>query len=74
MIEPCLERLMAREGLNLAKIDTSTDIDLAVQYNVLSLPTLIFFEGDHEIKRLTSTEVSLSAIEKVCAEFAQGKG
>lgn len=71
MIEPGLESLVTRKGLNLTKVNTSKEIDLAVRYNVLSLPTLIFFEGDNEVKRLTSGEVSLIAIEKVFAEFSQ---
>lgn len=73
MIEPKLEALIRNRSLNLIRVDTSKEIDFALQYDVLSLPTLIFLEGDNEVKRLTSGEVSLTAIEKVCAELSEGE-
>jgi len=73
MIEPKVESLTKKRGLNLLKVDASKEIDLALKYDVLSLPTLIFLEGDNEVKRFSSAEVSLIAIEKACAELSEGE-
>lgn len=71
MIEPKLEALIRNRSLNLTKVDASREVDIAVKYDVMSLPTLIFLLGDNEVKRLTSAEVSLIAIEKACAELSE---
>jgi thiol-disulfide isomerase/thioredoxin len=64
LIEPKIDALVQNNAFNLIKIDTTKDIEAALKYNVLSLPTLIFLRGDKEEKRLTSTEVTPNAIEK----------
>ncbi len=73
LIEPRLDSLITGKGLNLTKVDTSKEMDTALRYDVLSLPTLIFFRRDKEVIRLSSTDVSLGAIEKVCTDITGEK-
>jgi thioredoxin 1 len=48
---PVIDKLIA-EGYQIAIIDARIDADIAENYQISSLPTLIVFNGDIEIKRL----------------------
>jgi thiol:disulfide interchange protein len=72
-MEPKIESLAKGGGLALIKIDANKEIDVTLKHNVLSLPTLIFFRGDKEEKRLSSEEVTVDAVEKVCRNMREEK-
>ena len=44
-IEPILEALAAEHGLGLVRLDIDTHVGTPSRYGVLSLPTVILFEG-----------------------------
>lgn len=60
---PVIDKLIA-EGYQIAIVDTRVDIELAENYKINSLPTLIIFNGDTEIKRLVGV-VSESEIRNI---------
>ena len=47
---PVIDKLIA-EGYQIAIVDTRNDQEVAESYKINSLPTLIIFNGDIEIKR-----------------------
>lgn len=54
-LEPEMEKLKTALGNNvrLGKIDVDESSDLTVQYNVMSVPTLILFVSGQERQRVT---------------------
>jgi thioredoxin 1 len=60
---PVIDKLIA-EGYQIAIVDTRVDVELAENYKIVSLPTLIIFNGEIEIKRLVGV-VSESEIRTV---------
>lgn len=43
---------MAADGLTVGKIDVDEQPELAAQFRVMSIPTLIIFKGGKEVERL----------------------
>lgn len=43
-------------GIEIKEIDIDDNLDLAAQYKVRSVPTMIIVEGDTEIKRITGAQ------------------
>ena len=62
---PQIESLCKSRDIPLIKIDVSVDLDVALQYDVLSLPTVIFLRGGQAEKRLTSMSISMAEIESM---------
>jgi thioredoxin 1 len=54
-LEPEMEKLNQAFGnrVRLAKVDVDESSDLAISYNVMSVPTLIMFIGGEERQRVT---------------------
>ena len=50
-MEPALEHL-AREGMNIVKVDIDEHPEVASRYSVMSVPTMLVFAGAVEIGRL----------------------
>ncbi len=67
-----IESLMDSKGIVLMKIDVNVERDIALRYDILSLPTVIFFRGDQEELRLTSGKISMREIQKACEELLGG--
>jgi thioredoxin 1 len=52
-VEPILEQLAeSHEHVRFAKLDIDENVETAVRYSVLSIPTVILFEGREERKRV----------------------
>lgn len=51
MLSPVLDSLSEEVEIDIIKIDVDKHNDLARQYGVMSIPTLILFENNNEIKR-----------------------
>ena len=49
MLAPVLEKV--ESNVKVIKVDTDEFEDLAREYGIMSIPTLILFEGGKEIKR-----------------------
>ena len=52
MISPVLEEL-AEEGYVIAKVDTDSNITVAREYSIVSIPTLLVFRNGEMVKRHT---------------------
>ena len=53
MLAPIMEELAEQaKGYEVAKIDIDQAIDIANDFGVMSIPTLIFFKNGNEIQRL----------------------
>ena len=51
MLSPVLDDLSDEIDIDIIKIDVDKHNDLARQYGVMSIPTLILFENNNEVKR-----------------------
>lgn len=61
---PSIESFSKNKGLTLIKVDTSEEMDVTLKYDVMSLPTVIFFRKGQEKIRVTSANISMAEIEK----------
>lgn len=55
---PCQALSMTLKGMDdiqvpIKEIDIDEDLDLAAQYNIRSVPTLVMLEDDKEVKRVS---------------------
>lgn len=51
MLSPVLDSLSEEIDIDIIKIDVDKHNDLAREYGVMSIPTLILFENNNELKR-----------------------
>ena len=55
MVGPVVEEIASEKSgqLKVSKLNTDENQQTAIQYNVLSIPTLIVFKNGQEVKRVT---------------------
>ncbi len=55
MVGPVVEEIASEKAgqLKVSKLNTDENQQTAIQYNVLSIPTLIVFKNGQEVKRVT---------------------
>jgi len=53
MFSPVFDKAMAETGVNYQKVDVDLNKDLAIQYGVMSVPTLIFEREGVVVNRRT---------------------
>ncbi len=53
MFAPIFEEVAGEKEFNFVKVDTDSYVDLAREYGVMSIPTIILFENGNEVKRHT---------------------
>jgi thioredoxin 1 len=70
MSAPILEELAAEQNgaLSVAKLNVDENPDLAMRYNVMSIPTLLVFKGGEVAKRLVGAKPK-SALLQELSEF-----
>ena len=51
MVAPILEEIAAETGLKVAKIDVDENNDLAQQYGIMSIPTLMVFKDGQLVNK-----------------------
>ncbi|MDP1629460.1 MAG: thioredoxin domain-containing protein [bacterium] len=74
---PTIERIAEtfKDFLKVVKIDSSKNRRLCIEFRVLSLPTILFFEGGREISRLSSNQISDKTIITMIKHLLEsGKG
>ena len=65
MIAPVLEELAAdREDITVAKIDVDKEMELAIQFGIVSIPTLIIMDKGQTVNKLIGFR-SKAEIEKM---------
>lgn len=52
---PAIEKL-AEEGYNAGKLNVDEEQELAMQYRVMNIPTLIIFKGGQEVDRMVGVQ------------------
>jgi thioredoxin 1 len=75
MIAPIVERLAERYAgrLKVAKLDVDRNQDLAIEYQVMSIPTLLFFKNGQVVDRLIGAVGEQVIVQKIEA-LLQGSG
>jgi thioredoxin 1 len=53
VMEPVLDELAARDGVKVAKLNVDEHHETAARFSVLSIPTLMVFEGGEMRKKVT---------------------
>jgi thioredoxin 1 len=73
MIAPIVERLAQRYAgrLKVVKLDVDANQDLAIQYQVMSIPTLLFFKNGQPVDRIIGAVGEQAIIQKI-EELLQG--
>jgi thioredoxin 1 len=71
-VEPILQQLAeTHDHVRFAKLDIDENVETAVRYSVLSIPTAILFEGGEERERVVGAR-SRSHYEKVWEPWLTG--
>ena len=53
MLSPILDRIAKdNSSINFGKVDIDESSDLASEYKIMSIPTLVLFENGKEVNRL----------------------
>jgi len=70
MIAPILEEIAEEQGdkLQIAKLNVDDAQDLARQYEVMSIPTLILFKDGEPVKRIVGAKPKQALLDEV-ADF-----
>lgn len=68
---PRIESVIKEKSITLYTVDVGAEEEIALQYDVLGLPTLIFFRTGREELRLTPTTISIAEVEKACETFTR---
>ncbi len=68
-IDPTIKKiaLVYVDRLKVVKLNTTENPDIAVRYNVMSVPTFMFFKDGKEIDRITGLVQSRQLKEKIDA-------
>ncbi|MEU0542573.1 thioredoxin [Nocardia sp. NPDC005978] len=58
MVAPVLEEIAAAhaDALTIAKVDADANPEAAKDYGILSLPTMVLFQGGKEVKRIVGAK------------------
>ncbi len=73
MIAPIVERLAQRYAgkLKVAKLDVDENQELAIRYQVMSIPTLLFFRNGQVVDRIIGAVGEQAIIQKIEALLNQ---
>ena len=67
MLGPIVEQIDAKEGKNIkiVKVNVDKANELAQEYGVMSIPTLIFFKNGQEVARMMGAQSKTRLLEQV---------
>lgn len=68
MVAPILEEISAKHGdkVTIAKLDIDANPNIAQQYQILSIPTMLVFQGGKPVKQVVGAKPKAALL----AEFA----
>jgi thioredoxin-like negative regulator of GroEL len=69
MFSPVFEQVMSSTGTNYQKLDAEQNKDLATQYNITGVPTLVF-EKDGSVVHCHTGVMSRPQLEKTVQQFS----
>ena len=69
MVAPILEEISAKHGdkVTIAKLDIDANPEIAQQYQILSIPTMLVFQGGKPVKQIIGAKPKAALL----AEFAE---
>ena len=53
---PIVKEIISTSGLKLVDVDVDEDVELAIEYKVRAIPTLILVKDNHEVGRLIGSQ------------------
>ena len=68
MIAPVVEELAKQGVVKVGKVNVDDEQDLAIEYGVMSIPTLIFFKNGNKVKEVVGFH-SKGEIEEIINEL-----
>lgn len=73
MIAPIVERLAEKYAgrLKVAKLDVDSNQELAIQYQVMSIPTLLFFKNGQVVDRIIGAVGEQEIVRRIEALLGQ---
>ncbi|MFN8528975.1 MAG: thioredoxin [Anaerolineae bacterium] len=73
MIAPLVEQIADeyKEQLRVGKLDTDANQDLAIKYNVMSIPTLMVFKGGKAVARITGYQPKEKLLAQITPHLTQ---
>ncbi len=73
VIAPLVEKLAEKyEGrLKVAKLDVDSNPEIAIRYQVMSIPTLLFFKNGQAVDRIVGVVGEQAIVQKIEALLAQ---
>ncbi len=71
MVAPVVEEIAKEYAgkIKVMKLNTDENMDIAVQYNILSIPTLGFFQGGKMVDRIIGAVPKKVIVEKIGKTF-----
>lgn len=74
MIEPALQEIAAQHGdkITIARLNVDDNPESAIRYDVMSIPTLIVFQGGEQAKRLVGARGAGQLREELAPFMAPG--
>jgi len=74
MIAPVVERLAEKYAgrLKVAKLDVDSNQELAIRYQVMSIPTLLFFKNGQVVDRVIGAVREQEIVQRIEALLNQG--
>ncbi len=74
IIAPIVERLAEKYAgrLKVAKLDVDSNQELAIRYQVMSIPTLLFFKNGQVVDRIIGAVKEQEIVQKIEALLKQG--
>ncbi len=72
MVAPVVEEI-AKEydgKVKVMKLNTDENMDIAIKYNILSIPTLGFFKGGQMVERIIGAVPKKVIVDKIAKTFA----
>jgi thioredoxin 1 len=72
MVAPVVEEIAKEyEGkVKVMKLNTDENMDIAIKYNILSIPTLGFFQGGQMVDRIIGAVPKKVIVEKIAKTFS----
>jgi thioredoxin 1 len=72
MMEPVLEKLATdhEERIKIAKVNVDEEGDLATQFGIMSIPTLLIFHGGEKVNQRVGV-VSQQVLEEMLKDYLQ---
>ena len=73
VMSPILDEIEKEFGLDIKKINIDEDVDIMEDYNIRSIPTLVFIKDGREVGRHTGSISKINLINKLASFYEHSK-